>query len=150
MCTWFQCQRNTCGLTTCTQLIATNRSSLCAISFLNTCREHVMYHLLCTVTSHMAVRTTPVVSAVAWQVYSSPWDVRRGLNVRTPALTVIPSPVVTSLPLEYCHWMDGVPGTSTLQVSVYICPAVDMPESVMVTPNGSSRKERIHVSACTR
>ena len=67
--------------------------------------------------------------------------------MRAPALTVISSPVVTSLPLQYCHWMDGVPGTSTLQVSVYICPAVDMPESVMVTLNGSSRKERIHESA---
>ena len=138
------------GLTTCTQLIATNRSSLCAISFLNTWTEHVLYHLLCTVTFHMAVRTTLVVSAVAWQVYPPPWDVRRGLNVRTPTLTVIPSPLVTSLPLEYCHWMDGVPGTSTLQVSVYVSPAVDMPESVMVTLNGSSRKERIYVSACTR
>ena len=122
-------------------------NSLCEVDIMF---EHVLYHLLCTVTFHMAVRTTLVVSAVAWQVYSPPWDVRRGLNVRTPALTVIPSPVVTSLPLEYCHWMDGVPGTSTLQVSVYICPAVDMPESVMVTLNGSSRKERIHVSACTR
>ena len=93
-------------------------------------------------TSHMADRMTPVIPAVAWQVYSPPWDVRRGLNVRTPALTVISSAVVISLPLEYCHWIDGVPGTSTLQVSVYICPAVDMPESVMVTLNGSSRKER--------
>ena len=112
--------------------------------------EHVLYHLLCTRTFHMAVRMTPVIPAVAWQVYSPPWDVRRVLNVRTPAPTVISSPVVTLLPLEYCHWMDDVPGTSTLQVSVYICPAVDMPESVMVTLNGSSRKERIHVSACTR
>ena len=101
---------------------------------------YIKSHLLCTVTFHMAVRMTPVVSAVAWQVYSPPWDVSRGLNVRTPALTVIPPPVVTVLPLEYCHWMDGVPGTTTLQVSVYICPAVDMPESVMVTSNGSSRK----------
>ena len=143
------------GLTKCTQLIATNRSSLCTISFLNTWTEHVLRHLLCTVTFRMAVRMTLVISAIAWQVYSPPWDVSRGSNVRTPALTVIPSPVVTSLPLEYCHWMDGVPGISTLQVSVYVSPAVDMPESVMVTLNGSSRKtkerkERIHVSACTR
>ena len=42
----------------------------------------MLYHLLCTMTFHMSVRTTLVVSAVAWQVYSSPWDVRRGLNVR--------------------------------------------------------------------
>ena len=56
--------------------------------------------------------------------------------MRTPALTVIPSPVVTALPLEYCHWMDGVPDTTTLQVSVYSSPAVDMPEAVMVTSNG--------------
>ena len=101
---------------------------------------YIKSHLLCTVTFHMAVRTTLVVSTVAWQVYSPPWDVRRGLNVRTPTLTVISSPVVTLLPLEYCHWMDGVPITATLQVSVYICSAVDMPESVMVTSNGSSRK----------
>ena len=100
----------------------------------------MLYHLLCTMTFHMAVRMTSVIPAVAWQVYSPPWDVRRGSNVRTPSLTVIPSPVVTALPL-YCHWIDGVPGTSTLQVSVYICPAVDMPESVMATLNGSSRKE---------
>ena len=99
-------------------------------------------HLLCTMTFHMSVRTTLVVSEVAWQVYSPPWDIRRGLNVRTPTLKVIPSPLVTSLPLEYCHWMNGVPGTSTLQVSVYICPAVDMPEAVMVTLNDSSRKTK--------
>ena len=111
---------------------------------------YIKSHLLCTVTFHMAVRMTPVVSTVAWQVYPPPWDVRRGLNVRKPTLTVISSPLVTSLPLEYCHWMDGVPITTILQVSVYIFPAVDVPESVMVTLNVSSRKERIHVSACTR
>ena len=103
-------------------------------------------HLLCTVTFHVSVRVTPVVSAIAWQVYSPPWDVRRRLNVRVRVVmvpdvsglpTVMSPPVVTSLPLEYCHWMDGVPGTTTLQVSVYICPAVDMPGSVMVTSNGS-------------
>ena len=116
-------------------------------------------HLLCTVTFHVSVRMTPVIPAVAWQVYPPPWDVSRGLNVRVRVVTVpdvsrLPTvmspPVVTSLPLKYCHWMDGVPGTSTLQVSVYICPAVDMSESLMVTSNGSSRKERIHVSTCTR
>ena len=105
------------------------------------CFYNYSEHLLCTVTFHMAVLLTPVIPAVAWQVYPPPWDVRRGLNVRTPTLTVIPSPLVTSLPL-YCHWMDGVSGTSTLQVSMYSSPAVDMPESVMVTLNGSSRKER--------
>ena len=65
----------------------------------------------------MAVRMTPVIPAVAWQVYSPPWDVRRGLNEKTPALTVIPSPLVTVLPLESCHWMDGVPGTTTCTAS---------------------------------
>ena len=103
---------------------------------------YIKSHLLCTMTSHMAVRMTPVIPAVTWQVYPPPWDVRRGLNVRTPSLTVIPSPLVTTLPLEYCHWMDGVPGTSTLQFSVYICPAVDMPEAVMATSNGPSRKTK--------
>ena len=99
----------------------------------------------------MSVRTTLVVSAVAWQVYPPPWDVRRGLNVRVRVVvvpdvsglpTVMSPPVVTLLPLEYCHWMDGVPAdTLTLQVSVYICPAVGTPVAEMEMSYCSNGKE---------
>ena len=85
----------------------------------------------------MAVRST-VPSTTDRQMYSPPWDVCRGLNVRVRVVTVVPDvsglptvmspPVVTLLPLRYCQWRDGVPAdTLTLQVRLYSSPAVGTP-----------------------
>ena len=46
--------------------------------------------------------------------------------------TMMSPPVVTLLPLEYCHWRDGDPAdTLTLQVRLYSSPAVGTPVAEM-------------------
>ena len=88
----------------------------------------------------MAVRST-VPCTTDRQMYSPPWDVCRGLNVRVRVVvvpdgcglpTVMSPPVATTLPLRYCHWMDGDPAdTLTLQVRVYSSPEVGTPVAEM-------------------
>ena len=71
----------------------------------------------------------------ATHLYSSPWVASRGskVNITTPedGDTVMLSPLSISVPLEFVHMMVGVAlsGCSkvTVQVSVYMCPAVEVP-----------------------
>ena len=83
------------------------------------------------------------------QVYCPPWEVCRGLNVRLPLDTVIPFPLVTT-PVAFLHVTTGMsevlPNSIALQVSVYICPAVEFPDVVMLTVCTETEKNKNRMS----
>ena len=119
--------------------------------------------LLCTVAlnAELLVSKRPSsISTSATHLYSPPWLASRGskVNITTPGAgvdTVMLSSLSMTAPLEFVHMMVGVDlsGCSkvAVQVSVYMCPAVEVPVLSMSTTGaaGTSRGRDSQLAAHT-